>query len=64
MLLEAYDITGQVVFITGVGRGIGKGIAQVLAVAGVDIVLNAFTARMVFIRSGRRAQFSEPQVSF
>ena len=35
------------VFITGAGRGIGKGIAQVLAVAGADIVLNALTSRYV-----------------
>ena len=36
-----FDITGKVVFITGAGHGIGKGIAQVLAEAGGDIALNA-----------------------
>src|SRR5262249_19153680 len=42
-----YDITDKVVFITGAGRGIGKGIAQVLAEAGADIALNALTPRYV-----------------
>ena len=42
-----YDITGKAVFITGAGRGIGKGIAQVLAEAGADIALNALTPRYV-----------------
>ena len=32
-------------FMTGVGRGIGKGMAQVLAVPGADIVRNALTSR-------------------
>ena len=47
MLPAAYDIIGRVVFITGAGRGVGKGIAQVLAAAGADIVRNALTARYV-----------------
>src|ERR671924_1731392 len=47
MLPAEYDITDKVVFITGAGRGIGKGIAQVLAEAGADIVLNALTNRYV-----------------
>lgn len=47
MLPAEYDISGKVAFITGAGRGIGKGIAQVLAEAGADIALNALTPRYV-----------------
>jgi NAD(P)-dependent dehydrogenase (short-subunit alcohol dehydrogenase family) len=47
MLPAEYDITGKVAFITGAGRGIGKGIAQVLAEAGADIALNALTPKYV-----------------
>jgi 2-deoxy-D-gluconate 3-dehydrogenase len=47
MLPAEYDITDKVVFITGAGRGIGKGIAQVLAEAGADIALNALTPKYV-----------------
>jgi NAD(P)-dependent dehydrogenase (short-subunit alcohol dehydrogenase family) len=47
MLPADYDVTGKVVLITGAGRGIGKGIAQVLAEAGADIALNALTPRYV-----------------
>jgi NAD(P)-dependent dehydrogenase (short-subunit alcohol dehydrogenase family) len=47
MMPAEYDITGKVVFITGAGRGIGKGIAQVLAEAGADIALNALTPKYV-----------------
>ena len=42
-----FDVTGKVVFITGAGRGIGKGVAQVLAEAGADVALNALTAKYV-----------------
>lgn len=42
-----YDLSGKVAFVTGAGRGIGKGIAQVLAEAGADVVINALTARHV-----------------
>lgn len=47
MMPAEFDITGKVVFITGAGRGIGKGIAQVLAEAGADIALNALTPKYV-----------------
>jgi NAD(P)-dependent dehydrogenase (short-subunit alcohol dehydrogenase family) len=47
MLPLAFDIANKVVCITGAGRGIGKGIAQVLAAAGADVVLNALTPRYV-----------------
>ena len=47
MMPAEFDVTGKVVFITGAGRGIGKGIAQVLAEAGADIALNALTTKYV-----------------
>jgi NAD(P)-dependent dehydrogenase (short-subunit alcohol dehydrogenase family) len=47
MMPTEFDVTGKVVFITGAGRGIGKGIAQVLAEAGADIALNALTPKYV-----------------
>jgi NAD(P)-dependent dehydrogenase (short-subunit alcohol dehydrogenase family) len=47
MMPVEFDVTGKVVFITGAGRGIGKGIAQVLAEAGADVALNALTAKYV-----------------
>ena len=47
MNIPEYDLTGKVVFVTGAGRGIGKGIAQVLAEAGADVIINALTSRYV-----------------
>jgi NAD(P)-dependent dehydrogenase (short-subunit alcohol dehydrogenase family) len=47
MLPAEYDIAGKIAFITGAERGIGKGIAQVLAEAGADIALNALTPKYV-----------------
>jgi len=43
MVIAEYDLSGTVAFVTGAGRGIGKGIAQVLAEAGADVVINSLT---------------------
>jgi len=40
-MLNDFDITGKRVLITGAGRGIGKGIALVMAQAGADIVVTS-----------------------
>ena len=47
MMHKEYEVTGKVVFITGAARGIGRGIAEVLAEAGADIALNALTPPVV-----------------
>jgi len=46
-VVPEYDLSGKVAFVTGAGRGIGKGIAQVLAEAGAEVVVNALTPRYV-----------------
>jgi 2-deoxy-D-gluconate 3-dehydrogenase len=58
MMPSEYDITGRIVFITGAGRGIGKGIAQVLAEAGADIALNALTPKYVEATAAEIARHS------
>ncbi|GBD11977.1 Glucose 1-dehydrogenase [bacterium HR23] len=42
-MLPEYDLRGKRVLITGAGRGIGKGIALVLAEAGADVAVTALT---------------------
>ncbi len=43
MPLPEYDLTGRAALVTGAGRGIAGGVAQVLAEAGCDVALNALT---------------------
>ena len=62
MMPAEFDVTGKVVFITGAGRGIGKGIAQVLAEAGADIALNALTPKFVNATAAKIASASGRRV--
>src|SRR6266516_3464647 len=42
-MLPEFDLSGRKVLITGAGRGIGKGIARVLAEAGCDVAVTGLT---------------------
>ena len=43
MALEQFDLDGQVAIVTGAGKGVGQGIARVLAEAGATVVGTART---------------------
>ena len=45
MALEQFKLDGQVAIVTGAGKGVGQGIARVLAEAGATVVGTARTQR-------------------
>ena len=47
MALEQFDLSGQVAIVTGAGRGVGAGIAKVLAEAGATVVGTARTTEQL-----------------
>ena len=53
MLPSEYSVEGKTVIITGAARGIGKGIARVLAESGAKVMVTALTDRYLGPLAGR-----------
>jgi gluconate 5-dehydrogenase len=51
-MLGELDLAGKVVLVTGAGRGIGSGIAEVLVEAGASVALNALTSTFADATAG------------
>ena len=60
MLPKEYDIEGKTVIVTGAARGIGKGIARVLAESGARVMVTALTDRYLKPLSEEMASAGRP----
>ena len=60
MLPEEYNVKGKTVIVTGAARGIGKGIARVLAESGAKVMVTALTDRYLTPLSKEMAASGHP----
>ena len=60
MLPSEYNIEGNTVIVTGAARGIGKGIARVLAEAGAKVMVTALTERYLVPLAQEMASSGHP----
>ena len=60
MTSSAFDVEGKTVVLTGAARGIGRGIAEVLAESGAPVLVTALTERYLMPLAEEMAASGHP----